>query len=257
MARPPFALTDDQARDIARGVTDLDARFPLDSRSHRPFVRAFIALIRDVTGKLYSPTIYRRLLDAYAPARRPSTETLAVERAYADKLADRRVTVGESATEAAFKSPDDLTFAIQDAVTEALDHHLLGMQRMTEQVNAAQLEFYQHQLSQVEAGLAQLRSQLSAMNAELAAARQAADQYKAEAEATRAVLSKNVETIEALTRSSDGARTFALMAIEEARGETRIWKERFAELQIERQKDAQLLDSMRRQAFANPPKFPR
>lgn len=210
--------------------------------------------VRDVTGNLYSPAIYRRLLDAYAPARRPSTETLAAERAYAGTLAERRVAMAESSANAASGSPDDLTFAIQDAVTEALDRHLLGMQRMTEQVNAAQLEFYQHQLTQAEAGLAHLRNQLSAVNAELAAARQAAEQYKAEVEAARAVLIKNAETIEALNRSSDGARTFALMAIEEARGETRVWKERYADLQIERQKDAQLLDSMRRQAFANPNK---
>jgi hypothetical protein len=256
MARPPFSLTDDQARELARGVADLDARFPLDPRSHRPYVRAFIELTRRVSGNLYSPTIYRRLLDAYAPMRRPSTETLAAERQHADARARRRVEVAEApaASGSGSESPGDLTLTIHDAVAEALDRHLIGMQQMTEQVNAAQLEFYQHQLSQAEANLAQLRGQLALVAAELAAARQAVDQYRAEVEAARVANSKNADTIQELSRGSDGIRKFALLAIEEARGETRVWKDRCADLEIQRQKDAQLLDTLRRQVMATPPK---
>jgi hypothetical protein len=37
-------------------------------RDHRPFLRAFLRAVHDVTGKLYGPDIYRRLLHAYARA---------------------------------------------------------------------------------------------------------------------------------------------------------------------------------------------
>ena len=80
MSRPPFSLTDDQARELLQRVAPLLDRFPLDPRDHRPFLRAFIRVVHDVTHKLYGPDIYRRLLRAYAPGRSPSTSTIATER---------------------------------------------------------------------------------------------------------------------------------------------------------------------------------
>jgi hypothetical protein len=80
VSRPPFSLTDDQARDLLQGVAPLLERYPLDPRDHRPFLRAFLRVVHSVTGKLYGPDIYRRLLRAYAPGRNPSTSTIASER---------------------------------------------------------------------------------------------------------------------------------------------------------------------------------
>ena len=80
MSRPPFSLSDDQACDLVQRVTPLLDRYPVDPRDHRPFLRAFIRVVHDLTGKLYGPDIYRRLLRAYAPGRNPSTPTIASER---------------------------------------------------------------------------------------------------------------------------------------------------------------------------------
>ena len=80
MSRPPFSLTDDQARELMQRVSPLLDRYPVDPRDHRPFLRAFIHAVHAVTNKLYGPDIYRRLLRAYAPGRNPSTPTIASER---------------------------------------------------------------------------------------------------------------------------------------------------------------------------------
>jgi len=44
-------------------------------------------------------------------------------------------------------------------------------------------------------------------------------------------------------------RKFALMGIDDARAEARQWKERCAQLEVLRHKDAQAMDTMRRAAF--------
>lgn len=252
MPRPPFQLTDQQASEIARGVADLEARIPLDVRSHRPFVRAFIDLIRDATGNLYSPTIYRRLLDAYAPARRPSMTTLAAERERAGRVAVKSAAVTDGsagpAAIAAFASPDDLA-DLRDIVADAIEEKLARVVKTVEYVQNAQLEFYQHQLEQTEQEVQALRARLATMGAELAAARQSAEQYRVEAQAERETVGRHLQTIEQLSKDADEMRKFALMGIDDARAEARQWKERCAQLEVLRHKDAQAMDTMRRAAF--------
>jgi len=251
MPRPPFSLTDQQAGDIARGVAELEARIPFDARSHRPFVRAFIELIRDATGNLYSPTIYRRLLDAYAPTRRPSMTTLEAERARAGRVAPRSMSTstgdGLPAT-ATLASRDELD-NLRDIVADAIEDKLARVVQTVEYVQNAQLEFYQHQLEQAEQEVQALRARLATMGAELAAARQSAEQYRAEAQAGRETVERHLQSIEQLSKSADEMRKFALMGIDDARAETRQWKERCAQLEVLRHKDAQAMDTMRRAAF--------
>ena len=52
--RHAFALTDDQARVLARHVAALQTSHPLDPRNHRAFVRAFLRAVRDAAGQLRS-----------------------------------------------------------------------------------------------------------------------------------------------------------------------------------------------------------
>ena len=57
---------------------------------------------------------------------------------------------------------------------------------------------------------------------------------------------KLVEQLRAIQEGADGNRRFALMAIDEVRGEVRHWKDRCADLELQRQRDFQQLDAMRR-----------
>lgn len=127
-----------------------------------------------------------------------------------------------------------------------------------EYVQNAQLEFFQHQLEQAEQEVQALRARLATMGAELAAARQSAEQYQLEAQAGRETVERHLQTIEELSKNADEMRRFALMGIEDARTETRQWKERCAELEVLRHKDAQAMDALRRSAFnaANSPTRP-
>jgi hypothetical protein len=248
MPRPPFHLTDEQASTIARGVADLDARIPLDARTHRPFVRAFIALVRTATGNLYSPTIYRRLLDAYVPTRRPSMTTLAAERERAGRDVQPLVVAtgdGTPVAAAAVMSANQLD-SLRDVVADAIDEKLARVIQTVEYAQNAQLEFYQHQLEQTEQEAKNLRAKVAALGAELAATRQSAEQYQAEAQAGRETVARQLQAIEQLSQNADELRKFALMGIDDARSETRQWKERCAQLEIQRHKDAQAMDTMRR-----------
>lgn len=52
--------------------------------------------------------------------------------------------------------------------------------------------------------------------------------------------------VQALSRGAEDMRKFALMSIEEARGETRSWKDRCVEAELQRERDLHPLDTMRR-----------
>lgn len=233
-------------------MAELDARIPLDARSHRPFVRAFIELIRDATGNLYSPTIYRRLLDAYAPTRRPSMTTLEAERNRAGHAAAAKAVSAASSdgmpVAPALSLPGKLD-NLRDIVADAIEDKLARVVQTVEYVQNAQLEFYQHQLEQTEQEVQALRARLATMGAELAAARQSAEQYRVEALAGREAVERHLQSIEQLSKNADEMRKFALMGIEDARAEIRQWKARCAELEVLRHKDAQAMDTMRRAAF--------
>lgn len=249
MPRPPFHLTDQQAALIAQGVMALDARIPIDPRSHRPFVRDFIDLVRSATGKLYSPEIYRRLLDAYAPTRRPSMSTLAAERERAGRMAAHPGPSSDDRPVPMYDPVPDRFAEIKDVVADALEAKLGRVLGTVEQMQNAQVEFYQYQLQEAEIELKALRIQLATLGAELSAARQGADQYRAEAQSYRTAVDKHVQTIELLSRNADDMRKFALMSIEDARGETRAWKDRCGELELQRERDAQAVDAIRRSSY--------
>lgn len=120
MARAPFSLSDDQARQLAICVATLQATYPYDGRNHRPFVRGFMRAVQEVTAHLYSPAIYQRLLSAFASERRPSTATLAAEKqVLANKEVIQTVIGAEDTADGLPRSvlgPSQLHAIVSDAV---------------------------------------------------------------------------------------------------------------------------------------------
>jgi chromosome segregation ATPase len=189
--------------------------------------------------------------DAYAPKRRPSMTTLEAERERAGRIAATVAATaaeGSSMPSTAFSRPCELD-DLRDIVGDAIEEKLARVIQSVEYVQNAQLDFYQHELAKAEQELQAMRAQLAMLGAELAATRQSALQYQAQAKAGEETIARQLQSIEVLSRDVDGVRKFALMGIEDARAEVRQWKERCAELEVLRQKDAQAMDTMRRASF--------
>lgn len=242
MPRPPFSLTDDQARAISAGVAQLELDYPIDPQNHRPFVRAFIRLVQSATGRFYSPAVYRRLLGAYAQHRRPSTSTLAAEKA---ALAAETTHV-EPASEAAapLSMPSALPALIANAVADAM-----AQSRRVDGIAAAQSAFYADRLRETELELRAERLNAAQLLAALNQCRETAAQQAEDAEKLRGVVAAQSEAITKLTAEVSDLRKFALVAIDDARGETRTWKDRAAYLESQRQLDSRLLETFRQKAY--------
>lgn len=247
MPRPPFSLTDDQARTLAASVALLEADYPLDQRNHRPFVRAFLLAVQAATGKWYSPAIYHRLLAAFAPQRRPSTATLATEKQALQATAS---TPPAAAGEPVAPGPVAQTVGtaqLQVLVAEAVDASLARVARFGG--STAQLEFYEARLRDAEQALLAVRAEAARLASELAVARQSVTLYQQECLEARAALVKQTEAVSKLTAEVTDIRKFALQSIDEARGESRVWKERCVALEAHRQQDARLLETFRQHAY--------
>lgn len=246
MPRPPFALTDDQARMITLRVANLQATFPLDPRNHRPFLRGFMRAVHEATGKFYSPAIYRRLLAAFAPERRPSTATLELEKQTLLAMAPEPTVVGAPTDNPINPGVDanQLLLLVSDAVSAAIARS--GNFGAT---NGSQLAFYEARLRESELALLAVRAEAARLAGELAVARQAVTMHEQECEKARTSLDIQSASVAKLTAEVSDMRRFALQSIEEARGESRAWKERCAALEAQRQADARLLETFRQHAY--------
>lgn len=247
MPRPPFTLTDDQARTLAAGVAVLEADYPLDPRNHRPFVRAFLLAVHAATGKWYSPAIYHRLLAAFAPQRRPSTATLAAEKQALQASAPAVPAVASSPVVPGPEVPVAGSPQLQALVAEAVDASLARVARLGG--GTAQLEFYEARLREAELALLTVRAEAARLAGELAVAKNAVNLHQQECLEARAALMKQTEAVGKLTAEVADIRKFALQSIDEARGESRVWKERCVALEAHRQQDARLLETFRQQAY--------
>ncbi|TFW20114.1 hypothetical protein [Duganella callida] len=244
MPRPPFSLTDDQARAISAGVAQLELDYPIDPQNHRPFVRAFIRLVHTATGRFYSPAVYRRLLGAYAQHRRPSTSTLAAEKA---ALAAETTSVEPASEVAATLSmPSALPALIANAVADAM-----AQSCRVDGIAAAQAAFYADRLRETELELRTERMNAAQLLAALNQSRETAAQQAEETGKLRGVVAAQSEAITKLTAEVSDLRKFALVAIDDARGETRTWKDRAAYLESQRQLDSRLLETFRQKAYRN------
>jgi len=242
MGRPAFHLPDDQARRIAQRVADIEIAIPLDTGNHRPFVGAFIRAVYDATAKFYSPAIYQRLLRAYAPERRPSTATIATERA---RIMDDTAQLDAAARFDPIQY-ERLSQAIRGAIADELDLRLTNLPRTDFSAGSAELDFYKSRLNECERELAALRARAAQLATDLVVATERAKLLDRELGQARGTHASLVDQLRGFQTSADDNRKFALMAIEEARGEVRHWKDRCADLELQRQRDYELVDTLRR-----------
>ena len=230
MSRPPFSLSDDQARELVQRVTPLLDRYPVDPRDHRPFLRAFLRAVHEVTNKLYGPDIYRRLLRAYAPGRNPSTPTIASER---DAL-ERELAMAPAAAPSTGPVPIPPSASALDAVVirSVFTESLPKFARLAAQAGRdTQVDYLNARLREAERATADAKAQAARLAGELQAQVARADLLARELEADQAALSRQREAVASLTEELKGQRLFAMQSIEMARAEMRMSKDRTAELQ--------------------------
>lgn len=248
MSRPPFSLTDDQARDLVQGVAPLLERYPVDPRDHRPFLRAFLRVVHAVTGKLYGPDVYRRLLRAYAPGRSPSTSTIATERAdFERELAAAVPAAAPSPGGPAFFLPSGSAPAPDASVLRAVFAEQLPLfARLAAQAGRdTQVEYLNARLRDAERATSELKAAAARLAAELQEQTGRAALLARELEASQAALAAQRQVVSSLTEESKGQRQFAMAAIEMARGESRLVKERVAELQVKNDRLETMIDQLR------------
>ena len=252
MTRPIFQPSDDEARILINRLQAIKAAHPLNPRDHGPVVRAFVRAVYEATGRIFSPVIYRRLLGAYAPDRRPSTSTL--ERAkqlFADELAIER----EGAAEVASVDAPHLAALIRDAVAEAVGTHPLHLPHVAGASAGANTDvvFWRERAAQAEQAVADAQAQAARLGAEMLAARASADAMAAELAAARGQLKEQAAQIGKLAVEIEQARLFSMRAIDDARGETRAWRERCASVEAQAvaraREDNILLETFRQLAY--------
>lgn len=231
MSRPPFSLTDDQARELVQRVTPLLDRYPVDPRDHRPFLRAFLRTVHEVTNKLYGPAIYRRLLRAYAPGRNPSTPTIASER---DALERELAAVAPAAAPSAGPVPFAPAAPAPDAalIRAVFTESMPQFARLAAQAGRdTQVDYLNARLREAERATSDAKAQAARLASELQAQVTRADLLARELEASQAALLQQRQAVASLTEELKGQRLFAMQSIDMARAEMRMSKDRTAELQ--------------------------
>lgn len=252
MTRPRFKLQDDEARTLLALLGTIEANHPLDQRDHRPFVRAFMRAVHSATGKTFSPAIYRRLLSVYAPERRPSTSTLAIEK---ERLSDELALERDGAMQAAALDAPRLGEAIRAAVTDAIGERQAPARHADAGAGAAGPDagFWRERAAETEHALADTRAHAARLAGELLAAQASVEVLSAELQAARSTLSKQADSIGKLAVEVEESRRFTMRAIDDARGETRLWRERCqvieAQAAAKAKEDNILLETFRQLAY--------
>lgn len=227
-------------------MTPLLDRYPVNPRDHRPFLRAFLRAAHEVTNKLYGPDIYRRLLRAYAPGRNPSTPTIASERdALERELAAAGVAAGSTP---AIPAMPPATTAAPDvfALRALFDEYLPHFGRVAAQAGRdAQVDYLQGRLRETERAAADARAHAARLAGELRAQTARADLLAGELAARDAALAAQQAAVDRLTEEVKGQRLFAMQSIELGRAETRMAKDRVAELQSKIDRLEMTIDQLR------------
>lgn len=248
MPRPAFQLTDTQARGLVERMPAILENYPAGSRDHRSFVRDFLRAVFDATGSTYSPVIYRRLLDVYAPGRQPSTDTLAQEKKALDAALAEEAQAGRQIEEGV---GEQLAAVVQRAVEDALTRAQITRADSfpVDQIALAQRDYLQSCLTEAEQTLNQVRAQTAQLAADLQATCAVRDALAAQLEATRAAAAQQNQQVTTLTTELEGMRRFALQAVDGVRGETRAWQERCAQLEAQLKQSKQHLEYFRQIAY--------
>lgn len=252
MTRPIFQPSDDEARILINRLQSINVDHPLNPRDHGPFVRAFVRAVYEATGKTFSPVIYRRLLDAYAPDRRPSTSTL--ERAK-HSLIDELEIEREGAAEVASVDAPHLSALIRDAVLDAFGTHPVHPPHVAGASASAgpHVAFWRERAAESESAFADAQAQAARLAGELLAALASCDAMAAELASARAQLKEQTSQVGRLATEFEQARLFSMRAIDDARGETRAWRERCASVEAQAvaraREDNILLETFRQLAY--------
>ena len=93
------------------------------------------------------------------------------------------------------------------------------------------------------------RANAAQLQAALSQSWQRAVELEEEVEKLRGIVAAQSEAITELTAKVSDLRKFALVAIDDARGEIRTWKDRAAYLEGQRQLDSRLLETFRQKAY--------
>jgi chromosome segregation ATPase len=247
VARPTFSLTDSEARLLILELAGIEERCPINPRDHRQFVRDFIRAVHRITGKTFSPAIYRRLLGAYAPARKPSTATLALEKERLVKELDR--TPASAALTEASGVGEDLARELRQLLEDLPARLAQRAPPNADSYLQAQCDFLQQRLSHSEKQLAdttlaagKIDARRQVLEADLVHAHERIESLGASGAAM-------LDQLANLTRAIDDARQFAMLAIDEARGETRAWKERCLAAEAQFKAQVSLTETFRRLAY--------
>lgn len=243
--RPRFKLTDDQMRILVQQMGAIKTRHANSPRKHGPFVHDFVRAVYHATGKIYSAGIYRKLLSAHAPDRRPSTPTIEAEKSLLEKELQRRVApmaVSQTDSEPADPGPATDTPSSSITPSELAQLEILGLLRNLEssfarfsQLHAANdptrghqnhIDYLAARLKQTDDGLLSALARATQLKVALDAAKELANERAREIELMRVASEKQTAAIAAMATEAEGNRLFALRAIDDVRGETRAVRER-------------------------------
>lgn len=249
MARPTFSLSDNEARSLVRELGGIEARCPVNPRDHRRYVREFIRVIHKITGKTYSPAIYRRLLSAFAPGRKPSTATLALEKERFVKELEAAPGLSDGALSTVSAGHGNLLSEIRQALEDLARGRAPASATHADSYLQAQCDFLQQRLSHSEKQLAEHKERAHQVEAQRQALAAQALHDHEQIENLRAAGSAMIAQLAKMSAAIDDARQFALLAIDEARGETRAWKDRCTAAETQYKEQVLLTETFRRLAY--------
>lgn len=282
--RPSFALTDDQARSLARQLPAIEARYPLAEgldgeivprQPHRPFVHDFVRAVHHATGRIHSAGVYRKLLAAYAPGRSPSTQTIETEKnllehdlrrgAAAREVFEREAGDGAAPTAAATPVAPARTGGAPAAAADpaqvqvvGLLQHLAARFDQLERAPAAadrspglqaHNDYLRERLAAVEAELATSRALAARMTATAQEEASLAAERGRQLAAMRATAEAQAAALAGMAASIDGDRRFFAMQVDGVRGETRAVRERCAQLEQQVKDKEREVETYRQMAF--------
>ncbi|WP_426197692.1 hypothetical protein [Massilia sp. DWR3-1-1] len=230
MSRPAFSLDDDHARQLIGQLQALEARHPFDPRDHRPFVRDFLRAVHGVTGAVYGPATYRKLLAAYAPQRRPSTTTLAHEK---DLLVGELKREQAGSAELIKASAPELAKLVRLAVIGAIGQAPAPRQSTaigapTGAKDGTAATIWKERAVEFERLVREAHLLAGRQAAELESGQQTIVALREDLAQTKQVLGAQTVQLERLAGAIEDARLLYLRAVDDARGETRSWRERCA-----------------------------
>jgi hypothetical protein len=268
LSRQPFTLSDDQASRLLAALRPVAEQHPVDVRSNRPFVRDFIRTVHSVTGRTFSPAIYRRLLSAYAPDRHPSTTTLSIEKEFVEQeLADAgqtppgRPPVSTAAAPAPpgyswMPTSNELSALVKASVDEALARQgNFGASRRDSEQQMAQAHIadLSARLAASERALAGVRSQAASLAADLQVARENEARYieqLAHAEKAAEIRAEtHLKALQNVAVEMAEIRKFAMRSIDDIRGETRAERDRRVHVEVLLKQNQKMMEVFRQMAY--------